>query len=178
MIKNVRFKPGDVFFVMHHDSNISKAIAWAMSSKWSHCGLVFDASQMNDYTLETNSYCVTHGTMLDYLVDGNVSMEVYRPESDSEMMQFGLWNARHNLFGAVYGYLQLLSLGLRRLCMKFNLRIKNYIRQSVVCCHVVGYAYRDARVIGFIETDPESFDTEELHQKVSKSVHFTKIFEK
>ena len=174
----MRLKRGDLFFIMHHDSGISKLIAWAMSSQWSHCGLIYDVSEMHDYTLETNSYCVTHGTMRDYINNPNVTIEVYRPICDQQMLDYGVEEARHKLFGAVYGYFQLLSLGIRRLFMQFKFKINNFIRQSVVCCHVVGYAYKAARVIGFESIDPEGFDTEELYQKVKASNHFRQVFKK
>ena len=173
------FKTGDIFFVMNKKNMISKVISWAMSSNWSHSGIVYEMAKLNTYTLETNDFCVTHGTMEDYVTDLEHSMEVYRPKSiDENNACMAAIQTRAMLYGKMYGYLQLLSLGIRRLFMKFQIKIKNFIRTSVVCCHVVGYFYKNLGKTFISKLDSEGFDTEELYQWIKKSDEFELIYKK
>lgn len=155
--------PGDIVFVMHRDSWVSRTIAWFMASRWSHTALIFDSGR-HVITTETNPYCVKHGTMTALDRDKASEYEVWSPIGMSDWQRREIVDRSIDWIDKPYGWLQLFSLGVRRLVMRIGLKIPNFIRQGLVCNHVVLYAY-----IGQIPqfpADPESIDTEELYQIV------------
>jgi hypothetical protein len=139
-----------------------------MGSKWSHCGIVIDRSVDRTYTTETTDYEVAIGILESYLHHPKVSIEVYRAKSlDEETRRMVVSECLKNLW-KTYGYLQLISLGLRRLLSRYlGIKIGNFFRQGVICCgHVLsGYSKTSIPTIGGM--DPESVDTEELYQLVT-----------
>lgn len=170
--------PGDIGFLMHHDNVISKAISGAMGSKWSHAFLVREHTLDWCYLIETTSFEVVTGDLDVYLEDPNVSLEIWRYQglSDSQRMTI-VKNARKHL-GEIYGYLQLFSLGLRRLMRALiGWEIKNLIRSGLVCCHVVFYGYFGSNVPLLGVLDPEGYDTEELYEIIQR-IGFVKVMEK
>jgi hypothetical protein len=157
----MKFKTGDVVFVMHNKNFISKLFASVMGSEWSHSAVVYGELNGEDILLETNDYCVNLNYIKRYIEDKNCSIEVLsRPrqlaiEEIAQLRQQG-----RPLIGSLYGYLQLISLALRRL---FKLKTHNFFRQGLVCCHVIGYCYKG--IDSPLKTlDPESFDTQELYE--------------
>lgn len=170
--------PGDVGFLMHHDNWISKAFAWFMESKWSHSFLIHEVTDRLIYTSETSDFEVVIHCFDKYLEDPNCSIEVWRLEglSEEKRVEIADLALKENL-GQTYGYLQLFSLGLRRLLMRIGIKIPNFIRSGLVCCHHVLYGYTLAKIAGFEALDPEAIDTEEMYQKIKKK-GFKKVFEK
>jgi hypothetical protein len=159
------FKTGDVAFVIHHENIISKIIAWFMKSKWSHSAVVYGSMGDKTFVCETSDFEVVINNLDRYLNDPRCSVEVYRKPltlDDAVLIQ----KNSDQICGVIYGYLQLISLGIRRI---FKLKIKNFFKQGLVCCHVISYAYDGIRGTGFENLEPESFDTEELYQIIKSS---------
>ena len=167
----MKFEPGDIVFIMHNESWLSKAIAKVMGSKWSHSAVVYGEAFGKTLLCETSLYQVNLDYLDRYLDDPNCEIEVYRKNGISEQGP----KIRSNcdlMLGKMYGYLQLLSLGIRRV---FRLKIPNFIHQGMVCCHVVAYALNDVDR-EFTRLDKESFDTEELYDMVK--VKYLMVLEK
>lgn len=159
----MKFKAGDIVFVMHHGNIISKIIAKVMGSKWSHSAIVYGEAFGKTMLCETSDFQVNLDYLDRYIEDPNCSIEVYRKAGISASGP----KIRSNcdpMLGKMYGYLQLLSLGIRRL---LRLKIKNFIHQGVVCCHVISYGLKDVDPY-FTKIEKESFDTEELYSIMAK----------
>ena len=168
---------GDIVFVMHNDNVISKIIAWFMKSRWSHSAVVVDVTPFRTYLCETSDFQVMIGTYDRYVHDAQTSIEVWRSErkiSDKDMKVM-LENAV-DAEGTTYGYLQLFSFGLRRMLMRFNIKIPNFIRQGMVCCAVPLRAYTMSPIVEFNGIDPESIDTQEMYDIISTSGKFKRVF--
>jgi hypothetical protein len=157
-------KPGDIGFMMTHNNVISKIFRWAMGSKWSHSFLVHEVTPRHVYTSETSDFEVQIHLLEVYLNNPHVSLEVWRKEelSEGERRRIAEQAVKKNL-GDTYGYLQLVSFGLRILLRKVGLKIKNFIKQGTVCCGHVASGYHLAKIPGW-EFDPEGIDTEEMYQ--------------
>lgn len=172
------FKPGDVAFLMHHDNWISKALSWFMKSKWSHSFLVIEQTEQFAYILETSDFEVCIADLDRYIADPQVTMEVYRFSdlSDDDAKEMVRYTTNLNL-GTIYGYLQLLSFGIRSLLGRLGIQIKNFIRQGLVCDEsvLVGLAYK---VPEFKGIDPKSIQTEELYQRVLACKAASQIYSK
>lgn len=156
---------GDVVFVNHKDSFISKLFSKIMASKWSHSAIVFDINK-SILLLETNDYCVCPNYLERYFFDKNCTIQILRrPSTLSDFEKDLLIEQGKPLIGLMYGYLQLLTLSLRLLLKR---KIRNAFRQGLVCCHVIGYCFQgiDSPIRSI---DPESFDTEELYQLLNDS---------
>lgn len=180
-----KLKPGDIGFIMHRDSWLSKAIAWFMGpsftkpSRWSHTFMVLDPDEDRVYLSETSSFEVWIGDLTTYLKNPNAEFEIYTPKllSDAQRKQVAL--KAHENFGEVYGYLQLLSLGIRCILKKMHIRIPNFIKAGIVCSHNVVYGYQSTDIPEISGIDPESLDTEDLYQIVLRQkYHFEKVMEK
>lgn len=158
-------KAGDVFFIMHEKNVISKMIAWAMGSKWSHCGVIL-GEYRNDYiTCETTDFEIALKTFGLYLAANFIEIEVLRPIEDySETELFDLNQTAFSFQGQIYGYLQLFSLGIRRLLMRLKIKISNFINVNKVCCAVVIALLSTTKKS--LKIVPTSIDTEELYQKL------------
>jgi hypothetical protein len=167
------FNPGDIVFLIHKENLLSRVIAWAMSSKWSHSAVVAGELLGNTMLIETSDFQVTVNDLERYIKDENCSIEVYSPQCDDET-KAKIADQSYKLNGQIYGYLQLISLGLRRL---FKLKIKNFFRQGLVCCHVVFYGYKGFGFSCSVE-DPEAYDTQELYDMVKGDEKFKLVFKK
>ena len=171
-------KPGDIGFSMTHNSWISKAIAWFMGSKWSHCFLVLDPDEDRTYLSETSNFEVWINYLEDYDKNPNVSYVIYSPKISDEQRKKIVKECMKN-HGQMYGYLQFISLGIRCLLKKLGVKIPNLIRQGVVCCQHVLYGYTHTDIPCFKGIDPESIDTEDVYQMVIKEKNsFEKVAEK
>lgn len=168
-------KPADIVFIMHHDSWVSRVIAWFMQSKWSHSALIFYVGAYEVFTTETNELCVKHGTLSKYLDDPNCSLEIWSPNLSIEFRKSVAERSKYWIDSA-FGWLQLISLGIRRLLMRIGIKIPNLIRQGMVCDHVILYSY--GNTIDSFPEDKESIDTEELYQIVKNCGMFSKVYEK
>ena len=165
----------DIVFVMHRKSWISRAIAWFMGSRWSHSALVVDPG-FRTWLCETSDFHVNVAALERYLEDPSVEVEIWGPRSPLDSALAGQMADRALArYGEIYGYLQLFSLGIRRLLMRVGIRIPNFIRTGLVCTAIPLEAYRISGIPGLHGIDPESIDTEELYQLVSTSGHFVRI---
>lgn len=170
-----KFMPGDVGFIMHHNSKLSKVIAWFMGSKFSHTFMVLEQTENLIYILETSDFQVGISTLDRYIEDSNVSLEVYRGKDlQPEQAQVVTRSALATL-GTVYGYLQLISLGLRRLMGRLGYIIPNFIRQGIVCDQVVLTGLVKSPYALFQGMDPKSKDTEDLYQLIKNSECFALV---
>lgn len=161
-------KQGSIVFIMNHTNPISKVIAWAMGSRWSHTAVIAGDMLGEKLSIETSDFEVLMQPFSNHL-NPNASFEVYEPVTDQpDAVVF----AGMGLVGQVYGYLQLLSLGIRRLLMLFGIKVGNFIRTGLVCCAVPGYAYKAGTIQWLKDLDPESYDTEEFYQMVKASPDF------
>jgi hypothetical protein len=161
-------KNGSIAFIMNHKNPISKVIAWAMGSQWSHSAVVVGEVAGEKVSVETSDFEV-YMTPFSTHLDPNASFEVYEPIEDQPVE---LTYEAMGLVGQVYGYLQLISLGIRRLLMLVGIKIPNFIRVGLVCCAVPGYAYKKGTVQWLKDLDPESYDTEELYQMIKSAPEF------
>jgi hypothetical protein len=157
----MKLEVGDVLFSMTHGNPISELFSKVMGSPWSHSAICFGELNNETALLETNDYCVNINFFQRYVEDKNVSVHVLRrPGGLSHVERKKVQEQGRPLIGQLYGYLQLPILALRRL---FKLRFRNFSRQGLVCCHVIGYSYQGIfSPMG--EIKPESFDTQELYQ--------------
>lgn len=171
------FNKGDIFFLIHKQNLISKAIAWVMGSQWSHTGLIYEVTTERIYTLETTDFEVTHRQLSDYLGSDEVKMEIWTPIGIPFSEKIEIVNEANKKRGEVYGYLQLISFAVKRFFFLLGANIKNFFRQGVVCCGVVLYGYQKSS-IKELHLDPESIDAEELYKIVSQCGKFAKIYEK
>ena len=168
------FKQGDIVFVMHERSKLSRVIAWFMHSSFSHTALVCHTNFFGRELLtETSDFEVMNNYLDRYLKDPSVSLEVYRDPNLKDGDRFQIAYKSTEQLGNVYGYLQLISFAIRNIIYRITgKKIKNFFRQGQVCCSVVGYAYQNAlgdrHWLGKI--DPESYETEELRKMVSSNM--------
>jgi hypothetical protein len=164
--------------MINRGSWLSKTIAWFMGSKWSHVALVMEQTDRFCYITETSDYEVVVHILDDYISNKDYMFEVYRPINLTDGMK--LFIVTQSLFnlGATYGYLQLLSLGLRRLLMRIGIRIDNFSKQGIICVGHVLYGYYHSNIIPLNMLDPESIDTEEFYQIVKALPDFEKVWEK
>jgi len=173
------FQRGDIVFVMHKKNPISRDIAWFMGSRWSHSALVIDSSDLRTYLCETSDFQVTIATLDRYLIDPDTSLEVWRliAPIDPRTMERMLTRAI-SYEGQLFGYLQLLSLGLRRMLKRIGIQIPNFIRQGMVCTAIPLHAYSISRVPGLDGIDPESIDTEDLYVMLKQYGYFSMVYSK
>ena len=165
-------KKADIGFLIHRDNWMSRTIAWFMRSRWSHAFLIKHVTDEDVYTLETSDFEVTIGMLQLYVDDPNVELEIWSPKNIDDEERKRIVIESEKTYGTVYGYLQLVSFGIRCILKRFNIHIKNFIRQGMVCDHVVLYGYRISSIAKLRGIDPESIDSEELYQLVKSSDDF------
>lgn len=175
----MNIQPGDVGFVMHHDNKMSKLIAWFMGSKWSHSFVVISKTDYHIFIAETSDFQVTIGSLDRYLDSKTDSVEIYSKQDADEIMRKAASIRSTLYYGSIYGYLQLLSLGLRCLLKRFGYRIPNFIRWGMVCTAVPLYTWNGIDSTDPVcTTNPESIDTEDLYQLIKGSTNWACIFSK
>jgi hypothetical protein len=167
ILKNL--KTGDIGFCMNHDNLISKVIAWFMKSNYSHSFIIYHVTDERVYILETSNYEVVISTLDKYIKDDDVTVTVFSPKNLSSERRKLIVKECEKYEWITYGYLQLISLGIRRLLMRINIKIKNFIRHNLVCNQLVLYGYSKFSNIKDFKIDPESIDTQELLELVMKS---------
>ena len=172
-------QPGDVVFIMHHDSKLSKLIAWFMRSKWSHSALVVDVSESGEIWLsETTDTQIAHGRFSSYLNDPACTLEVLSPIGVSRADLFaGIAEAENNT-GRIYAYWQLLSLAVVCIGERLGLRLPNVLPFGFVCnSHVLDavQAYPIAPLHG---VKPQSIHTERMYSLMRGASSWRTVFEK
>ena len=164
-----KFHPGDIFFIMSTDNRLSRWIAWFMDSKFSHSGMILEETARRIYTCETSDLEVAYFDLEHYLNDTTIVLEVLRLpvrlETGEEMAAEATKYAR-----TIYGYLQLFfSFSIRELIRKvFRRIVPNFIRQGMVCCHVILYACKKSGIQRLEEQDPEGIQTQETYELLKK----------
>jgi hypothetical protein len=159
------YKPGDIFFVMHHDNVLSRVIAWFMDSRFSHTGFVVEQSPEHIYTLETSDYCVGFSILEEYLSDPRCSIEVWRyPFSDDQART--ILAEAIQLDDRVYGYLQLLSFAVKRILKRFGVHVPNFLRFGIVCDQVVYAGLRVSPITFFQGLEPLDYDSQDLIEMI------------
>lgn len=173
----MKFLTGDIVFVMHTGSRLSRVIAWFMKSKWSHSAIV--AGKMGNTTMlcETSDLQSGYNILDRYIDDPKCSVRVYRRPFTLDEKRI-IFNNSKKQNGIPYGWFQLLSLALRRIVMRVTgKRIKNFIRQGQVCCATVGYCLAGSGEFDLAKRDPESYDTQELEDMMQAN-GFKIVYEK
>jgi hypothetical protein len=161
----MEFQTGDIGFVISKNNIFSKIIAKVMKSKWSHSFLIINESE----TIETEialpfKKSVHVDTIACHTEDPNKAVEIWRPIDQTNIF---LTKIRAQcILGQAYSYILMILLGIR--CL-FDRKFRNLYRKGFVCCTVVLYSYG---------MDAWAWDTEEMHQYVSTSGKFIKIYEK
>lgn len=141
-----------------------------MKSKWSHSGMIFEQTPKAIFTVETSKFEVVHANALtDYIDNANVSIEVWRFNELTDEDRESISDTAAKLRGITYGYGQLFSLGIRRILMRFGIKIDNFINWGLVCCHVITHGYSKSPIKSLSAKDPEALDTQELYELVSAS---------
>jgi hypothetical protein len=149
-----------------------------MSSQWSHAAVAIDQGTMGGYLMETTDLEISVGLFSRYLEDENVSVAVFRCETLSYSDIIKIREQSKKLEGKIYGYLQLVSLGIRRLLMRVGIKIPNLIKLGTICNQVVTLAYAGINKDPFTKLDPKGVDTDELFQALLESKDFKLIFQK
>jgi hypothetical protein len=166
-------KEGDIGFCFHRGNILSKMIKGVMGSKWSHNFIVLD----ENYVIETTSYKVQVWELKNYLESTEHDVMIFSTTlSPKERYDIQMEAIRH--INEVYGYLQLISFGLRRLLMRCGIKIPNFFRQGLICSAIVLYPYSKTNNKLLSKIDPESLDTEEVFQLVSNSPDFECVFKR
>ena len=69
-------------------------------------------------------------------------------------------------FGSIYGYLQFISLGIRGLFKRVNIKIQNFIPWGWVCSEVVAAVLTKLPIEYFNKRDAKIFDAQDLYEKI------------
>jgi hypothetical protein len=168
----MKFQPGDIFFVMHHENKMSRLIAWFMNSMWSHSGIIAQQTETRSYTVETSDFNVTLSTLEQYTKDPRTSLEVWRHRGISDKTRAEIVENALMLDDKIFGYPQFISFAIRALLAKIGIKISHFITSGYVCCQVPLTGYATAGVPGFTKEEIKAIHTEELYQKVSQSPDF------
>jgi hypothetical protein len=166
MNMKMMIKKGDIGFAMTHDNWLSRAIAWFMGSSWSHTFLVLHVTEDRIYTVETSNYEVCIHSLDYYLKNPNCTIAIYQSKTITDEQRNMICNEALNVVQTNYGWLQLLSFGIRRILKRIGIDIRNFIRQGMVCTAVPLLGYKNTHIQGLKGIDPESIDTEELYYLV------------
>lgn len=162
------FRPGDIGFVLNN-SWTSKIISKIMGSQWSHSFIFVGYIDNVPMILETTDFEVIIAPLSDYMDGRPIAVFRNNTLNDNERKQVA--KRSYENIKTVYGYLQLFSLGIRRLFKKFGIKINNFFRQGIVCCGAAAYGYTGTKTnIGNI--DPENMDTEEFYQIILNSTEW------
>lgn len=167
------FNSGDIVFIMHNDSWLSKSIAWFMQSKWSHSAIVYGDTHGKTMLIETSDVQVTLNDLDRYLSNPHCTVEVWRFDGDINGDEV-VTNA-YSLNGKIYGYLKLLGCGIRRLFRRAGFEINTPLVSQTICKDVVTHAYLGMKQSPF-GNDSAKLDTEEVYQLVLESREFKKVF--
>lgn len=175
--QEIVIRPGDIGFSMYKRSRLSQLMGWFMQSKWSHSWMELGTLYEFPCVIETSDFEVTVSPFFKYYDTRSYRIEVWSPINFTDEEREAVCKKALPLLGEVYGYFQLLSLGLRRILKRLGYRIPNFIKQGIVCCHVPMYAYKGSSIKSLSTLDDESLDTQELYEIVTLSGHFKKVLE-
>ncbi len=104
------------------------------------------------------------------------SYEVWAPVDKYEDQLPLIVNGALTQRDKLYGYPQLISMGLRRILDRlFKITIGNFIRWGDVCCQVPLTGLSMTNIPPFMGVDPKDWDTEELFQNIAHSGKFRLI---
>lgn len=161
-VERPQLMPGDIYFTRDYSSKLSGIFAWFMKSWVSHCGVIHHQTDRNTYCIETSNLEVGFADFDRYLKSKEHRVEVWRLCRVRTPTRLMIAHAPEEVVETLYGYLQLLTLALRRLLMRLGLKIPNFIRQGMVCTAIPLIGLRRTKIKGLTGIDPESIDTAEL----------------
>jgi len=147
-----------------------------MGSQWSHSFVVIDQSHDTTYLCETTDLEVSIGRLEAYIQDPNTTLELWACDlTDDQRMT--MRKIALQKYGTVYGYFQLLSLGIRRLLMRIGIRIPNFIQEGYVCDQVPLDSCIKAGIPYFNGKNAKAYDTQEFYEMMQPS-GFVRTFRK
>lgn len=178
------FKKGDICFVMHRDSWLSKAIAWFMSkswtksSSWSHTNFIMHVTDERVYVFESMDAQAGIGWVERYMNNPSVSMEIWSLDVMTDQDREAMVQAALPKYDAWYGFLQLISLAVRGIAKKLGGHVRNFIRQGWVCDELVLDSLKATSVKEFQKIDSKNYDTEDVYELVTSHPSARKVLSK
>jgi len=166
---------GDIGFLIHKDSWMSRVIAWFMGSRWSHTFLVVEKGVFCTWVSETTETIICTGILNNYLDDIEVEMEIFRPKITPGEKHKVVERCLEN-HGKWYAYIQFISQGIRLLLKKIGIKIPNFLPYGLQCNSHVLTGYCLTSIPGLEGIVPQSVDTEELYQIVRSSEYFERVY--
>lgn len=161
-------KVGDVVFINHLKSNISKLFSKVMGSNWSHMAIVYQIIGDRVLLCETSDYQVNLNWYDRYSKDPNCRIEVLRhPDYDNVIKghELTIQQDCDKINGDLYGYLQLPFHALRILLKR---KIPVLVKQGWLCCNTVGHALKRIPGSHFDNIDIKGYDTEEKYKDLKQ----------
>jgi hypothetical protein len=168
---------GAIGFETNYRSTISRLIRWFSKSVWSHTFIVTDDVGDHTYVMEANEFGTTF-MLLDEYQKTIVNFELWEPIATPEQIEAALKKAQKKFVGQVYGYLQLLGIGLKILVSRYlghHILKHNPIKQGAICSQVVWYYLQELMPDLFGNLDQYSVSPGDLYEIVSKSDRFKKV---
>lgn len=165
----MRLKSGSVIFIMHHDSKLSRLIAWFMGTKWCHSALVVETSRREIWLSETTDTQVAYGAFTRYFYDPNCSFEAFEPLDCTKKEQGKCIEAAKQNVGRLYAYHQLLSWALSCLLARAGFKLKNLLPYGLICNSHVLTGIRCFKSGPFYNIKPQSIHTGQMYELMKKS---------
>ncbi len=113
-------RKGDIVFVMHHGSWVSRAFGWFMDSRWSHCAMVADVGDIDTYLHETSDTQTKVGMLSLYELEPKDEIEIVRVNMGGRLSREIASRHAAKYHNEMYGYIRLVGAGIRRLMMKLG----------------------------------------------------------
>lgn len=182
----MQVKRGSVVYVMHHDSKMSRLIAWFMKPRnapkdwkpWSHSAIVVDQGERDAWLCETTDTQIAYGSYRRYLEDPNCSIEVFEPIGvTEEVIKRGIEESENNV-GSIYAYWQLLSWALACLLAKIGISFPNLLPYGWVCNSHVLDGIRHYPIEPFYGIRPQSIHTGQMYDMMKESKNWNSVFTK
>ena len=175
-----KWQVGDIGFVMHNNSWVSKAISWFMNSKWSHCFIIIDtSSEDRTYVSETSDYQVAVGWVERYMQDPHVSaLEIVRLPNLPYPEQLEIKSRGLDLYEKLYPYWQFIPLAVRGLLKRIKIRLKNFLPFGYNCNENVLYILQNTHYPELKGNDIYAGDTEDFYQLMKKIPGVTTVYSK
>ena len=158
----VILQPGDIAFSFKKNSLRSKLYAQFMQSKWSHCFLIVEKTDLRTYEVENSECQVVISVFEDKYLGQDYNLEVWRPTALDETTLLQIAALGITSETQTDGYLQLITLNLRRL-------------GGLTASEVILYPYSTVQGTPFTGMNYLNYNTEDLYEMVM-SKPFEKVF--
>jgi hypothetical protein len=182
--EHMNIKPGNVAFVMHHDSKLSRLIAWFMRDKFrtapdfSHSALVVESTENEVWLSETTDTQIAYGRLSSYLNDPRCSIEIFAPiDASAEEIAKCVEEAQNNT-GKLYAYWQLISWAIVCLGAKLGVDIPNILPFGWVCNSHVLDGIRHFKAGPFYMIKQQSIHTMRMYAMMKESTAWVSVFSK